>query len=94
MSCEIPRLNYISGLNEWVQLAERLRDTPLPRVVGAEDWTNFEKLTESCEHAFQRYMNAQREYAAAAGKHEHQPQQDKETAVQGDKSPRPPRRRG
>ena len=92
MSCEIARLNYLSGLNEWVQLAERLRDTPLPRVVGAEDWTNFEKLTDACERAFQRYRDAQREYAAAAGQHEHAPPQDKEVAVQADKNPR--RRRG
>src|SRR5688572_581615 len=92
MACEMARLNYISGLNEWVQLAERLRDTPLPRVVGAEDWTNFEKLTEACERAFQRYMNSQREYAAAAAQHEHEPQQDTDVAVQGDKkTPRRPR---
>jgi hypothetical protein len=90
MSCEMARLNYLSGLNEWVELAERLRDTPLPRVVGADDWTNFEKLTDACERAFQRYMNAQREYTAAAAQHEHEPQQDKEVAVQAEK--KPPRR--
>lgn len=72
MSCELARMNYISGLNEWVQLAELLRDTPLPRVVGAEDWTNFEKLTESCQQAFERYLSAQRDYATAAGQHKHE----------------------
>jgi len=92
MSCEIARLNYLSSLNEWVQLAERLRDTPLPRVVGAEDWTNFEKLTDACERAFQRYLNSQREYAAAAAQHVHEPQQAQEPAVQADKTtPRRPR---
>ena len=73
MSCELARMNYISGLNEWVQLAELLRDTPLPRVVGAEDWTNFENLTDSCQQAFERYMSAQRDYATAAAQHEHPP---------------------
>jgi hypothetical protein len=74
-------MNYISGLNEWVQLAEQLRDTPLPRVVGAEDWTNFEKLTDSCQQAFQHYLNAQKEYATAAAQHQHQappPPQDED----------------
>ena len=75
MSCELARMNYSSGLNEWVRLAELLRDTPLPRVVGAEDWTNFEKLTESCQQAFERYMSAQKEYATAAAQHQHQPPQ-------------------
>jgi len=76
MSCELARMNYIRGLNEWVQLAELLRDTPLPRVLGAEHWTNVEKLTDSCQQAFQRYMSAQREYATAAGQHQHQLPQD------------------
>ena len=71
MSCELARMNYLSELNEWVQLVELLRDTPLPRVVGAEDWTNFEKLTDSCRQAFERYLSAQREYAAAAAQHQH-----------------------
>jgi hypothetical protein len=71
MSSELARMNYISELNEWVQLVELLRDTPLPRVVGAEDWTNFEKLTDSCRQAFERYLSAQREYAAAAAQHQH-----------------------
>ena len=73
MTCELARMNYISGLNEWVQLAELLRDTPLPRVVGAEDWTDFEKLTDSCQQAFQRYQAAQIDYATAAAQHEHPP---------------------
>jgi hypothetical protein len=76
MSCELARINYIRGLNEWVELAELLRDTPLPRVVGAEDWTNFEKLTDSCQQAFERYMSAQREYATAAAQHQHGLPQD------------------
>ncbi|TMB64673.1 MAG: hypothetical protein E6J43_13195 [Chloroflexi bacterium] len=92
MSCEIARLNYTSGLHEWVELAERLRDTPLPRVVGAEDWTNFEKLTDACERAFQRYKDARQEYAAAAEQHKHEPRQDKEMTVEVDNNPRRPRR--
>ena len=92
MSCEIARLNYISGLHEWVELAERLRDTPLPRVVGAEDWTNFEKLTDACERAFQRYKDARQEYAVAAAQHKHEPRQDKEMTVEADNNPRRPRR--
>ena len=82
MSCELARMNYISGLNEWVRLAELLRDTPLPRVVGAEDWTNFEKLTDSCQQAFQRYISAQQEYATAAGQHQH-PQGEAEAPPPG-----------
>src|SRR2546425_2529628 len=92
MTCEIARLNYLSGLNEWVELAERLRDTPLPRVVGAEDWANFDKLTDASERAFQRYLDAKREYAAAAAQHVHEPKQETEIAVQADKrTPRRPR---